>query len=108
MRPPCLFQDLSVVRFYLFLEEPAIDSGMSRRDSVLRGPLEHGQVPRLLGDHRDRLYAARARADDGHPLPSEVHLFMGPTPRVVPLSLEGVQPFYVRNIARRNTSDTSD
>ena len=36
----------------------AIYSAVAGRDGILRGSLENGQVPGLLGDHRDRLYSA--------------------------------------------------
>ena len=63
---------------------------------VLRRALEHGEVAGLLGDHRDRLDAARAGADHADALAGEVDALVGPRAGVVRVALEASTPGDVR------------
>ena len=63
----------AVVRPVLFQQGDAVRRlrAVVRREREVRGALEHREMGRLLGDHRDRLDARRSRADDGDALAGE-------------------------------------
>ena len=61
------------------------------RNAVIGGALEDVELPRLLGDDRDRLDAGRSGADHGYALTGEVDGFLGPVRGVVDLAGEGRQ-----------------
>ena len=71
---------------------------------VLRRALEDREVAGLLGDHRDRLHAARPGADDADPLAGEVDAVVGPRTGVVPVALERVEARDVRAPGRSRGS----
>src|SRR5690606_3253331 len=54
----------------------------------VRGALEHGDMFCLSGYHRNALDAGRTRADNRDTLAGEVHAFMRPSARVIPVALE--------------------
>ena len=65
-------------------------------------------MPRLLGYNWDRLDSAGARAYDADTLAREIDSVVWPGSGVVPLTLEGIETFDVRNLARRDATNTSD
>src|SRR6516162_7335079 len=72
--------------------------GVARRDAVVCGALENGQMLRLLGDDGRCLDAGRAGPNLADPLTREIDAFMRPSASVVPLALEGLQAFEFRYI----------
>ena len=69
---------------------------VARRDAVVRRALEHGQLRRLFGDHRDRLDGRGSGADHADAQPGEIDAFMRPMSGVVGLAAETVPAGEIR------------
>lgn len=74
------------------------------RHRVVRRALEHVQVLGFAGDHRRRLDARRAGADQPDALARELDTFVRPLTSVVPVAPELVQTGDVRHVGRRQAS----
>ena len=85
-----------------------VERGVLRRQAEVRRALEHGELGRLLGDHRDRLDRRRAGADDPDALPGEVDALVRPVTRVVPVALEVLDARDLRHLRRRQAADGHD
>jgi hypothetical protein len=82
--------------------------GIVGRHRVVGRALEDGEVLCRLGDDRRRLDAGRARANLGDALAAEIDAFVGPEPRVIPLTLERLEAGNFRHVGRRQTPHGSD
>src|SRR5919112_2826176 len=81
---------------------------VAKRDGVVGGTLEDGEVIRLLGDLRGDLDAGRAGADDSDPLAGELDALVGPLGGVIPVAGEGLYAGYVRHVRRRQSAQGGD
>ena len=84
------------------------ERAIAGRHAVVRRTLENGQMRGSFGDHRRRLDAGRAGADQPNALAAEIDAFVRPLPGVDPASLEGVEAGNVRDIGRRQAADRGD
>ena len=75
-----------------------VERPVARGDGVVRRSLKDGEVGRLLGDHGNRLYPGRARADDAYPHTREVDAFGRPGTRMMDRALEVVLARDVRRV----------
>ena len=72
--------------------------GVARRDAVVCGALENGQMLRLLGDNGCCLDAGRAGPNLADSLAREIDAFMRPSAGVVPPAPEVLQALEFRHV----------
>jgi hypothetical protein len=85
-----------------------IQRAVGRRDGELSGALEHGQLPGLLGDHRDGLDGGSSGADDCHPLARQVNRLVRPVRGVQRQAPEHFGAREDRLVRRRQAADRRD
>ena len=85
-----------------------VERAVRGRDGELGGALEHGQVPGLLGDHRDGLDARGAGADHADPQAGEVHRLVRPVAGVQRPPGEAVSAREHRLVGRRQAPHRGD
>ena len=79
-----------------------------RRQREVGSALEHEELPRLLGDMRDRLHARRACADHADPEAGEIDTLMRPQAGVVGFALEAVDALDIELSRRREIARGHD
>ena len=79
-----------------------------RRHGVVGGALEHREVLRLFGHHRDRLDGRGAGADHADGLAGEVDAFMRPVAGVIGRALEILEAGNLRRVGRGQAAHRRD
>jgi hypothetical protein len=99
--------DLAIVRLHL-PHIVGIERLVVRGHGVVGGALKDGEVPGLLGDHRDRLDGRGAGADDAHGLAGEIDALVRPVAGVIGRTLEILQSGNLRRVRRGQAAHGRD